>query len=326
MKTIRWGILAPGRIATKFATGLSTLPDAKIQAVASRSLEKAQAFAETFGIPQVYDDYQQLAEDPEVDIIYIATPHPFHHENVLRCLDAGKAVLCEKPIGVNLQQAEEMVAKAQEKGVFLMEAMWTRFLPSWFSIRSWIENGLIGEVRQLYADFGFQGSDDPDHRVLNPELAGGALLDVGIYPVALAYMLFGEEPTHISSFADLGKTGVDEQAAYLFGYSGGRFAMLSGANQVFSPRQASIVGTKGIITVPLFWRAREATLQLTDQEPEHYTFEFESTGLQYQAKAVMEAMREGKTQTELMPWSESLRIMKTLDTLRDQWGMAFPFE
>ena len=328
MKSIRWGILAPGRIATKFATGLNTLTDAKIQAVGSRSLEKAQAFAGQFGIPNVHGSYQALAEDPEVDVVYVANPHNFHRQNVLRCLEAGKPVLCEKPIGVNYQDAKAMFDKAEEKGLFLMEAMWTRFLPGIVRIREWIAEGRIGRVKQLYADFGYSGTTDPNHRILNPHLAGGALLDVGIYPIAFAYMIFGEDPVHISSHADIESTGVDGQSAYLFGYPGGRFALLSSAVQTDSPCRAVIAGTKGRIEIPLFWRASEASI-VRDREAHvlhHEKFPFESTGLQYQAVEVMRCLREGKTQSEIMPWSESLRMAQTMDTLRDQWSMRYPFE
>lgn len=326
MEKIRWGILATGKIAGKFAAGMQTVEHAKLQAVGSRSEDKAKAFAQQYGIAKVHTTYEALANDPEVDIIYIATPHPYHHANALMCLEAGKAVLCEKPIAINQQQTTEMIAKAREKKVFLMEAMWTRFLPVWVQIKAWLDEGKIGEIKQLHADFAFKAPWDPKNRVLNPELAGGAMLDVGIYPLALAYYVFGEEPVHASTTAHIGSTGVDEQSAYLLGYANGAFANLSAGVQVNSSRQAIIVGTEGRIVIPLFWKSSEVRIEYEDGREEYYPFPYESSGLQYQAVHAMQCLREGKTESPIMPWSESLRLMKLMDRFRAEWGLKYPEE
>ncbi|MEM6342382.1 MAG: Gfo/Idh/MocA family oxidoreductase [Bacteroidota bacterium] len=326
MEKIRWGILATGKIAGKFASGMLTVPNAKLQAVGSRSEDKAKTFAEQYRIETVHTTYEALANDPEVDIIYVATPHPYHHANTLMCLEAGKAVLCEKPIAINAQQTVEMIEKAREKNVFLMEAMWTRFLPVWVQIKTWLDEGRIGEIKQLQADFAFKGPDDINHRVLNPNLAGGAMLDVGIYPLATAYHIFGEDPVHASSTAHIGQTGVDEQSAYLLGYANGAFATLSSGVQVDSPRQAVIVGTEGKIVVPLFWKSSEVRIEYADGREEYYPFPYESSGLQYQAIHAMQCLKEGKRESPIMPWSESLRLMRLMDRFRTEWGLKYPGE
>ncbi|MEM8886849.1 MAG: Gfo/Idh/MocA family oxidoreductase [Bacteroidota bacterium] len=326
MQKIRWGILGPGNIARKFSDGLQLLPQAKIQAVASSNRDRAASFALDFNVPNIHDSYESLANDPEVDIIYVATTHNFHEKHALICINAGKNVLVEKPLATNLMQVDRIMDAAKEKGVFLMEAMWTRFIPAWVEIRKWIAEGLIGEIKYLRADFGFYGKWDPLNRKYNPELAGGALLDVGIYPIALAYMLFGEEPSRVETMARLAKTGVDEQSIYLFEYENGAIAELSSCFTGDTGREALILGTKGQIRVPMFWKAQEAYLDIQGGESRHSTFELASFGLQYQAIYIMEALLAGKKETEWMPWSETRRIMKRMDSLRASWGMKYPWE
>jgi len=324
---IRWGILGPGKIAAKFAQGIATLPDAQVQAVASRNRDRAQAFAAEYGAPTVYNSYEALADDPEVDIIYVANPHPFHYEKVLMCLDHGKPVLCEKPISLNAKQAEEMFAKAEEKGLFLMEAMWTRFLPVWVQVRKWLNEGLIGDIQLLMADFCFRSSTwDPSDRKFSLELGGGALLDIGIYPVALAYMIFGEEPIEMKSTATLGETGADIQSAYLFRYENGAQAILSSSFLTHAPKEAIINGSKGRIRVPLFWRGSQAIVELEGEEPQLHEFPYEATGLQHQAIYVGKDLRAGRTTNSIMPPEESLRIMRMMDRMRAEWGLVYPGE
>ncbi|MEL6590005.1 MAG: Gfo/Idh/MocA family oxidoreductase [Bacteroidota bacterium] len=326
MEKIRWGILATGKIAGKFAAGMQLVEDAELVAVGSRREESAKRFAKQYGIKKIHTSYEDLAADPEVDIIYVATPHPYHHDNTLMCLEAGKAVLCEKPIAINSEQSEAMIAKAKEKGLFLMEAMWTRFLPVWVQIKAWLEEGKIGEIKQVYADFGFEAAWNPEGRVLNPDLAGGAMLDVGIYPIAFAYHIFGQEPVFSQSFSKLGSTGVDEQSAYLLGYENGAFATLSSAVRVDSNKEASIIGTKGRIRIPLFWKSSEVWIEYNDGRREYHPFPYESSGLQYQAVHAMQCLREGRTESPVMPWAESLRIMRMMDRFRQQWGLRYPGE
>ena len=326
MKTYRWGILATGNIAKKFATGLSTLPNAVIQSVGSRSQASAEAFGDTFSIPNRHGSYEALASDPEVDIIYVATPHPGHHQAVLLCLAHGKHVLCEKPIAINSNQTKEMIEKARSQHLFLMEAMWMRFLPVMVQVRTWLKEGLIGTVYQLSADFGFKAEWDPLNRKFNPELAGGALLDLGIYPISLAYMIFQDEPIHVSSTAMIGKTGVDNQSCYLLGYKNGAIAQLSTSFMAQTTMTAHIMGDKGMISIPIFWKAKEATVTLNGEEPRRYEFPYESTGLQCQATYVMECLEKGQTESEIMPWAETLRIMQLMDDMRAEWGVKYPGE
>lgn len=326
MEKIRWGIMSPGRIAHKFAQGLQTLPDAIIQAVGSRNAGRAQEFGAAYNIPNVHDSYEALVNDPEVDVIYVAPPHPWHMENTLLCLEHGKPVLVEKPFAINAQQGEKMIAKAREKGLFLMEAMWTRFIPANVALRKLLAEGTIGDVRMLTADFGFYSEWEPESRKFNPDLAGGALLDVGIYPIAYAYMIFKEDPDHVSSTASICETGVDDQSAYLFGYKNGAIARLSSSVRVLTAMEAVLHGTKGSIHIPIFWKAPHFTVTLRGQEPVRHDFPYESTGMQFQATEVMQCLREGKLESDIMPLSETMRIARLMDSIRESWGMKYPME
>ena len=322
-QTIGWGILGPGGIAKSFASDLAKVPDAALVAVGSRSRQRAEAFAAQFDVQRAYDDYEALMADPDVDVIYIATPHPFHHPQTIACLEHGKAVLCEKPLAVNARQAQEMIDCAEANGRFLMEAMWTRFLPVIKTVRTWLAAGRIGEVRMMAADFGFAAPWDPEHRLFAPELAGGALLDVGIYPVALAAMVFGGAPQRIQAAASIGETGVDEETAMLFTYEGGALAQLSCAVRTETPHEAWIAGTKGIIRIPTFWHPTEATLTVADEPPIQTTGE---EGYHFQAVAVMDALRAGSLACETMSWAESLQIAQTMDAVRERIGVKYPME
>jgi predicted dehydrogenase len=323
-RKIRWGILGTGNIANKMADALKSLEDAELAAVGSRTKEKAEAFGEKHGIPRRHGSYQALADDPEVDIIYVCTPHTLHAENTLLCLDRGKAVLCEKPFTVNAAQARATVAKAREKGLFLMEAMWTRFLPAMRKCREIVRSGRIGEVRMLQADFGFRAGWDPQGRLLNPELAGGGLLDVGVYCVSLAYFLLGA-PSRLESLAHIGETGVDEQNALLLGYPGGEIAILSSAVRTNTPHVAFVMGTEGMIRIPAFWCARELTVISGGQE-ERIEAEYSGNGFEFQAMEAMRCLREGLTESETIPLDESIAIMETMDRAREQWGLKYPGE
>lgn len=323
---IGWGILATGTIAQKFCEGLKLLGDAELVAVASRSMEKARAFGAEYGVKRAYGSYEELVRDPEVDIVYIATPHPMHFENAMLCLEAGKAVLCEKPFTMNAREAEALIAFAREKGLFLMEAMWTRYLPAIVKVREWLSKGLIGEVRFLKADFGYRCAWDPEGRLLNPVLGGGALLDVGIYPVSFASMVFGAQPRSVKSLAHIGETGVDEQFAALFEYEGGAIASLSGALRTDFVNDALILGTHGRIHVPDFFHAKTATLHTASGAEEVFGPEFEGNGYQYEAAEAMRCLREGKLESSIMPLEETLAIMRTMDAIRSQWGLKYPSE
>ncbi len=325
MEVIRWGILGPGSIAHRFAEGLSVIPDAELVAVGSRSSERADVFADRFDIPKRHGSYADLANDPGVDAIYVATPHPFHKEYSILCLRAGVAVLCEKPMAINAQQVKQMIDCARSEKRFLMEAMWTRFLPVIVKVREWLAEGAIGEPRMLTADFGFRSGWNPQGRLLNPEMAGGGLLDVGVYTVAMAYMVFGK-PSRIASMAHIGETGVDEQAAMVLGYDAGQLALLSCAIRTNTPQEARIVGTEGSIHIPNFWQSTSATLHASGKKPVRADMPFEGNGYNYEAVEVMRCLREGKLESDVMPLDESLSIAETMDQMRAQWGLRYPME
>jgi predicted dehydrogenase len=321
----RWGILSTGRIAGVFATGLAALPDAELLAVGSRSAESANTFGDRFNIPRRYASYEELVSDPDIDAIYVATPHSSHAEETLRCLRAGKAVLCEKPFTINAAEAERVVADARSRGIFLMEAMWTRFLPALVRVRELIAAGAIGEVRMLQADFGFRTNVNPQSRLFDPALGGGALLDVGVYCVSLASMLFGA-PGEIKSLANLGTTGVDEQAAILFGYPGGQMALLSTATRTRTPHEAVIMGTEGMIRIhPQWWAATTLTVTIGGKSEEE-RYPLTGNGYNYEAAEVARCLRKGKTESDIMPLDETLAIMRAMDALRAQWGLKYPME
>src|SRR3712207_3503491 len=244
MKKYRWGILGTGAIAGQFVRGLRSLPEAEVFAVGSRSEASAVKFADKRNISRRHASYDDLASDPDVDVVYIATPHPFHAENATLCLEAGKAVLCEKPFCVNAAEAERVVKLAREKGLFIMEGMWTRFFPLMEEVRRLVSEGAIGEVRMLNVDFGFRAGFEPASRLFDPKLGGGALLDVGVYCVSFASMILGQ-PSGSVGLSHLGETGVDEQASVVLEHEGGRLANLSIGIRTTTPQEATIMGTEG---------------------------------------------------------------------------------
>ncbi len=321
----RWGIVGTGKIAKLFAPALKALPDAELVAVGSRTRDGADAFGDAYGVPRRHASYEDLAADADVDVVYVATPHPFHKDNTLLCLRAGKAVLCEKPFAVNAAEAREMVACARRKGLFLMEAMWTRFLPVIRRVGEWVAAELIGKARVLTADFGYRCPGDPRSRAMAPELAGGGLLDVGVYPISLAYMLFGR-PIGATGLAHLGPTGVDEQAGLVLSWPGGEIALLACAVRTTTAHVARIDGTAGRIEVPDFWHATKATLWRDRHAPQTFERPHFCNGYEYEAQEVMECLRAGGTESRVMPLDESLAIMETLDALRAQWGLRYPME
>lgn len=250
---IRWGILGAGQVARGFAQGLRALPDARLVAVASRTAANAQSFARRYGVPQVHSSFADLVRDPQVDVVYVATPHHRHMEDCLLCLEHGKAVLCEKPFTVNARQARAVIDAARRQKRFCMEAMWMRFTPAVRKAHELVARGAIGELRMLQADFGVANQFDPNSRLFDPRLAGGALLDLGVYPLSLAVMLLGI-PEHITTQAAIGMSGVDDQAAIVLGYPHGQLAVLSTSLRTFSPTEAVIMGSRGAIRIhgPLY--------------------------------------------------------------------------
>jgi dihydrodiol dehydrogenase / D-xylose 1-dehydrogenase (NADP) len=323
---IRWGILAPGRIAHKFAKGLTGTDSGVLHAVGSRSMERAQSFATEYGAPNVHDSYEALASDPDVDAVYIANPHNYHRDAAVLCLEHGKAVLCEKPFAVNAREAREMVDASIKNSAFLMEAMWTRFMPAMQQARAWIDAGRIGEIRRIDAHFGFRSGWEPEGRLLNPALAGGALLDVGIYVASFAYWMMREDPVAVSGYASIGETGVDEQNALLFRYQSGALASLSSAIRTATDNRAVVFGTDGRIEFPApFFMATGCVLHSGEQTVE-FEQPFLSNGYEYQAIEVAKRLQAGENESPILPRDESIRIMERLDTLRELWGLRYPCE
>jgi len=321
-----WGIFGTGKIARRFMQAAALVPDAQVVAVGSRHLQTAEAFGEQFGIPRRYGSYDALLADPEVEIVYVATPHTLHAENTHAALQQGKHVLCEKPFTVNARQAEPLVALARQRGLFLMEGMWTRCFPLMRELVARVQDGAIGTVRLIQADFGFHAPYNPEGRLLNPALGGGALLDVGVYPVALTFLFLGE-PARIYSAAHIGQTGVDEQCALLFEYADGALALLSAAIQTETPKEATLCGTQGRIRIHTpWWKPSEATLTRADGSEEAIRYPYTGDGLQFEIRHVHDCLHQGLTESPWMPLEETLRILRVLDQIRAQWGLVYPDE
>lgn len=321
---IRWGILGTGDIARQFAEDARHNAAGVVHAVGSRRKETAQQFAATHNIPEVRVGYEALVADPAIDAVYVASPHTQHLENTLLCLEHGKPVLCEKPMGVNAAQVQRMVSEAQKRGVFLMEAMWTWFFPAVQKAKELVAGGAIGEVRLVSASFCFSVPFDPESRLFDPAFAGGALLDVGIYPVALAQYIYGAEPEALEGMARMTPSGVDGVNGMTLRYPGGGLAVLASAVQVYQPEEAIIAGTEGYIRLPVrFYQPDSVTLVRGLHEE---TFHFERIGYGYHLEAahVAECLAAGKTESPIVPHAESLRLAQTMDRLRAHWGLAYP--
>jgi dihydrodiol dehydrogenase / D-xylose 1-dehydrogenase (NADP) len=321
MTTFRWGILGTGAIATQFTEGLKVAEGHVAAAVGSRTQASADAFAGRHGIERAFGTYADLAADDELDAVYVATPHSRHLEDSLLCIGAGTPVLCEKPLALSEAQGRRMVEAAREQGVFLMEAMWTRFNPVMGALRAMLAEGTLGEPRQLFADFGFRTEFDAAGRHFDPALGGGALLDVGVYCIALGRMVFGADPEALTGLATLGETGVDEQCVMSMRYPGGGLAMLSSAVRTETPQEAVLSCTGGRVRIPSFWCPDRLII-----DDEEHLFDIAGNGYHYQALEVAERVRAGEVESPLLPHEESLAVLRTMDTLRGEWGVRYPGE
>ena len=323
MSRIRWGIVGSGYIARKMAEALAVLPDAELTAIGSRSYERADAFGQEFDVPHRLESYEDVATCEDVDVVYIATPHTRHLQDATTALRAGKAVLCEKPLTVNTREAATLIAEARANKAFLMEAMWTRFVPAVVKLREWIDAGVIGEIRLITADIGWRQPYDPQSRLYNRDLAGGALLDIGIYPVSLASMLLGA-PSDVAGVMHAAPTGVDAQCATSLVYPSGAVATFAATIQAETPREALIVGTDGWIRISSQMTHPEAlTRGGPGRREETVTFPLLGNGYTHEAIEVMACLRSGRLESTIMPLGESLGIMKTMDSLRAQWGLQY---
>ncbi len=324
---IRWGIVGTGWMAQKFAEGLSVLEDAELVTVASRSKESAEKFGAKFNVPHRHIGVKSIACDEDVDIVYIATPHPMHKNETISCLEGGKMVLCEKPLAMNSLEAGQMVSCARKNKLFLMEAMWMYFFPAIVKVSELIAGGAIGEVRLVQVNFCSRRQWEPKSRFLNLQLGGGALLDVGVYNIALAHKIYGKEPQRISSMADIGKSGVDEQSSMIFGYDSGAMAVLSCAVRTETPYEAAIYGTDGYIKIPhMFFQPDRIIVKAGQDKEKEITFSRLGNGYSYEAAEVMRCLHEGRVECPIMPLDTSMAIMKTMDRVREQWNLVYPME
>jgi len=320
-----WGILGPGGIAQAFAKDLALLQGHTIAAVGSRSLQNAQKFVATFG-GTAYGSYEELVADPSIDAIYVATPHPAHHDNVILALNAGKPVLCEKPFSVNAHEAQAMIDAAARNGVALMEAMWARFLPHYAKVREIVDSGVLGPILSIHADHGQRLADQGIARLIEPALAGGALLDLGIYPVSFAHMILGT-PAQITSTAVMTDRGVDAQTSMIFTYQEGAQAVLTTTMIEQTPCRAVVAGLNGWLEIDrTFYNPAAMRVVLNDGTTTEYPNVYKGHGLREQAEVFKQLVRSGKLESEILTWKATVEIMTTLDTVREQIGLKYPFE
>jgi predicted dehydrogenase len=319
------GIIGTGSIARKMAHTVRDMPGVEFRAVASRRQETADAFASEWGAALAYGSYEAMMGDEGVDLVYIATPHPMHRENASMCIEHGKPVLCEKPFTVNAAEAREVLDLARQRGVFVAEAIWTRYLPLSQTIRELAYSGVIGTPRTVTANLGYPNSDK--ERLWRPELAGGALLDVGVYPINFAAMIFEDTPREITSTMTRLESGVDAQNSFTLTFGDTRIAVLSSSIVSRTDRQGIISGEGGHLIVENINNPESVTVVDADyRHVARYRQPAQITGFEYQVAAAMEAIRAGKIETHFMPHAETLRIMELMDGLRRQWGLKYPFE
>ena len=323
---MNWAVVGTGNIVKKFILGLSHVENAKLKTVVSRSAKKAQIFSEEYAIENYTSSFDSVLSDPSIDIIYIGTPHTSHAEYAIRALEKGKAVLCEKPMTVNREEAERVINASRENNTFFMEAMWTRFLPAIRKVKEWLDDKLIGDVKMVESSFGDLAPFDPEWRLFNKELAGGALLDIGIYPLSFSQMVYSSFPERIVSSMFLGQSGVDEMTNIILDYPNGSAAVLSTAINCNLETSCRIFGTKGKIEIPDFVYARKAILTVYNQYEEISSPDFISNGYNYEAEEVMRCVEKGLIESPLMKHEESLDILSIMDTIRHQNGLVYPCE
>jgi len=323
-KKIRWGIISTGHISGRFAEALEILPEAELAAVASRTLESAEEFAKKYNISKAYATYQELADDPDIDVVYIGTPHTFHLENSVMCMRKGKSVLCEKALTINADEAREMVQIAREENVFLMEAMIPRHIPLLKKVLGWIEAGRIGEVRMVKATRCARGKFAKGSRHLNPNLGGGSLLDVGVYVISFASQILGKAPVESVGLSHIGEIGSDEQGVAILKYDHGEIADLSFALRTNAVDEAYILGTDGYIKVhDPFAVPTKASLFINSEEVDIIEEPIIGNALNYEAEEVMRCMKKGLKESPFMPLEESIEIMEVMDKIRKPWDLVY---
>jgi predicted dehydrogenase len=321
-RPVRWGILATGKIATSFVQNLKLLPECTIAAVAARRLESAEEFARRHGAGKAYGSYLALVEDPDVDVVYVATPHALHKEHVKLAFAAGKPVLCEKPLTLNAQDAADLVARAREHGLFFMEGMWMRCNPVIRRLQQLAQLGALGQIRQVRADLGFVVRKAPTDRLLDPALGGGALLDMGIYPLTFAHLFLGA-PSSIAAAAVLSPAGADLDIALSLAYDSGAVASLTSSMTSESPRTASIATDTGRVDLPASFHEPTSATWTSAGQTETITEEVIGTGLANEALEVVRCLRNGETESPLVPLDETVALMELMDGIRRDIGVRY---
>jgi predicted dehydrogenase len=322
---IRWGVIGPGAVASGFADAMRQVEGGEIVAVASRSQERADAFGDRHGIPRRYRGEAALAADPDVDVIYVATPQSRHAADTVACLEAGKHVLCEKPFAINAAQAQRMVAAARARGLFLMEALWSRFLPAYRSLVDVVSSGRIGEVVLVEADLGFQLPADGEHRLNRADLGGGGLLDFGIYPLQLCSLLLGA-PERVAADGVVGPGGVDEIVAAVLRHADGGIGVVKAAIRANMGCTARISGTAGLIEIPALMHCPTAFTVAAPDGPDEVDGSYEGNGMRFEIEEVHRCLAAGLVESPTVPLEETLALAATLDAIRDQIGLRFPGE
>lgn len=325
MKTqINWGIIGLGKIAHKFAHDLRLAKDARLHAVASTDSQKSADFAKQYGAPYHFSSYEALLNCPHLDVVYIATPHTLHCTNTLMCLRKRIPVLCEKPFGMNAKEVQLMIETAQANQTFLMEAMWTRFIPSFQRAIEIIQSGVIGRPLSMKADFGFFAPFNAESRLFNKDLGGGSLLDIGIYPIMAALCIFGK-PSKISALATMASTGVDESCAVNFQYPDGAIAMTHSTVTAHTNIEAYIYGEKGVLYIhPRFHHSEMLTVKLYNGQEETLSLAFEGHGYQFEAMEVNNCLKNNSLESKIMSHKFSLDLIETLDAVRLEIGLVYP--
>lgn len=322
----KWGVLGTGRMARSFASAMPHVKNGEISAVASRQKTRAAAFAKEFNIDRHFSGYEALVADDDVDIVYIATPHAMHERDMRMCIEAGKPVLCEKPFTINAGEAERVIAHAAGQNVFLMEAMWTRYLPALRRLREILDEQLLGDVQFMLAGGAFMPDYDPDNYLFDPQLGGGVLLDAGVYLVSMASMLFGK-PLSIRALAGKGKSGVDEHDAVILEHGSGALASLYVSLRGQSSPDMTLLGSRGRIYLhPPIFAPRKITLEFYGSKAQEIDLGFAGNGYQFEIEEAQRCLENGQRESTWMPLDESLQIMQTMDEIRKQIHLVYPME
>ncbi|MFT4654550.1 MAG: putative dehydrogenase [Kangiellaceae bacterium] len=343
LSTINWAVLGCGHIAKTFMAGIESVSNATVIACAASDINRAKAFAESWAIPHHFGNYLSMLHERSIHAVYIATTHNFHYENIMLCLQHGKHVLCEKPLTLNAKQAKKAYALAEQNNLLLVEAVWTRFLPAILGLQAELAKNIIGNIQCVQANFSLNRDFPDTHRLNNPLLAGGALLDLGIYPITIADVVFGKSPISITSNRIDTATGVDKNSFYTLQYDTGAVAQLSAGFGMSGPTYATIMGDKGVISVPFFLAAKSFIVTLEGQAPQLHDYHFDEsdnfkfeimhfTQILLDAENNISADNNGRAQRDIrlssniMPAQTTLRMMSIMDTIREQWGLTYANE